>query len=390
LGFVLTLPVVATLPAQAQTFEVLYVFKGGHRDGGTPYAGVIQDSAGNLYGTTAFGGPSNNGTVFTLSKSRKETVLHRFTGKADGGVPYAGLLRDGAGILYGTTLGGGNSDAGVVFKVDPTGKETVLHRFRLGAGDGASPVAGLIRDGKGNLYGTTQIGGTFTSGCQGLGCGTVFRLTATGKEKVLYSFSGGPDGSKPYTALVRDERGNLYGTTSAGGAHGSGAVFKLDAKGRETVLHSFGETGTDGTDPGGLILDSAGNLYGATFLGGLFGWGTVFQIDTSGKEIVLYNFAGSPDGAEPDGGLVRDTQGNLYGITSSGGASQWGTVFKIDTSGKETILHSFTFATDGGKPYGNLIRDEKGNLYGTNSEGGPNFGKRCNALGCGTVFRLTP
>jgi uncharacterized repeat protein (TIGR03803 family) len=391
LALFFTLSVAMNRSAQAQTFNVLYIFKGGHRDGGTPYAGVIRDSAGNLYGTTAFGGRFKNGTVFILDKSRKETVLNTFTGKANGGVPYFGsLLRDAAGNLYGTTLSGGPSDAGVVFKVDPTGKETVLHTFLVHTGDGASPVAGLIRDGKGNLYGTTQIGGAFTSGCQGLGCGTVFRLTATGKEKVLYSFSGGVDGSRPCTALVRDKQGNLYGTTSEGGAYGSGAVFKLDEKGNETVLYSFGETGMDGSGPGGLILDSDGNLYGATFLGGLFGWGTVFRIDSAGKETILYSFAGSPDGAEPYGGLVRDAQGNLYGTASSGGASQWGTVFKINKNGEETILHSFTFATDGGSPHGDLIRDNRGTLYGTNSQGGPNFGERCNGLGCGTVFRLIP
>jgi uncharacterized repeat protein (TIGR03803 family) len=306
-------------------------------------------------------------------------------------VPYFGsLLRDAAGNLYGTSSGGGPSGAGVVFKVDPTGMETVLHRFRLDTGDGASPIAGLIEDGKGNLYGTTQIGGTFTSGCQKRGCGTVFRLSASGKEQVLYSFSGGADGSTPGSGLARDKQGNLFGTTPAGGAFGFGAVFKLDPKGNETVLYSF-TGGADGSNPaGGVILDSAGNLYGTTLLGGLSGWGALYQVDTTGKESALYNFAGSPDGAEPYGALVLDAQGNFYGTTSSGGASEWGTLFKIDASHNETILHSFTFATDGGEPYGTLTRDSKGNLYGTTAKGGPDFNRRCNGSGCGTVFKLTP
>jgi uncharacterized repeat protein (TIGR03803 family) len=314
---------------------VLYSFTDG-ADGATPYASVIRDAGGNLYGTTSAGGlrTCNNGngcgTVFKLDTTRKITVLHTFTGSRDGSIPMGRLVRDTAGNLYGTTEFGGSSigsGSGIVFKLNSTGKETVLHRFTGGA-DGGEPVAGLIRDSGGNLYGTTGGGGSF-------GWGTVFKLDTAGKETVLYSFTDGADGATPYGSVIRDAAGNLYGTASMGGAieacaGGCGTVFKLDTSGKLTVLYTF--TGDDGRSPyAGVIRDPAGNLYGTTRSGGnggTFSPGTVFKLDATGKETVLHNFVGGTDGADPVAGLIRDAAGNLYGTTPDGGAGA-GIVFKI-------------------------------------------------------------
>jgi uncharacterized repeat protein (TIGR03803 family) len=373
---------VANPSAQAQTLTVLYSFTGG-ADGYWPYAALIRDVAGNLYGTTFWGGAFDVGTVFKVDSTGEETVLHSFTGGADGENPYAGLTGDAAGNLYGTTIGGGGNQpcnyyygCGTVFELDATGKETVLHSF-TDSPDGANPFAGLIRDAAGNLYGTTAGGGAFGF------YGTVFKLT-TGKYEVLYSFTGGADGAGPAGGLIRDAAGNLYGTSGAGGASNQGTVFELDVTGKETVLYKFGHGNRDGAGPvGGLVSDATGNLYGATVLGGTSGIGTVFKVDSRGKGTVLHSFTGQPDGAFPRAGLVRDAKGNLYGTTSSGGAFDAGTLFKValNTTGKYEVLHSFTGA-DGANPYAALIRDAAGNLYGTTFGGG--------AFGLGTVFKLTP
>jgi uncharacterized repeat protein (TIGR03803 family) len=255
---------------------VLHTFNGSPTDRAIPGAAhLIGDSAGNLYGTTESGGASGAGVVFKLNKTG-ETVLYSFTGGADGWSPVAGLIRDSAGNLYGTTFGGGarfgESGSGVVFKLDTTGTETVLYSFTGGA-DGGSPAAGLIRDSAGNLYGTTELGGVS-------GAGVVFKLDTTGTETVLHSFTG-PGGENPYAGLIADSAGNLYGTTYGGGASGSGVVFKLDTTGTETVLYSF-TGGADGGSPvAGLIRDSAGNLYGTTYEGGTSDAGVVFKLETA-------------------------------------------------------------------------------------------------------------
>ena len=248
------------------------------------------------------------------------SVLHTFTGSPDGAVPDGGLVRDAQGNLYGTTVLGGAYNYGTVFKLDTTGKETVLYSFTGTGGDGANPYAGLVRDAQGNLYGTTNDGGA--SGGAPFGWGTVFKVDTAGTETVLYSFTGPPDGAVTYAGLVRDAQGNLYGTTWSGGAYDAGTAFKVDTAGTETVLHSFSGTGGDGSEPfAGLVRDAQGNLYGTTVLGGDTacnppnGCGTVFKVDTSGSETVLYAFTGA-DGAGPEAGLVRDAQGNLYGATS--------------------------------------------------------------------------
>jgi uncharacterized repeat protein (TIGR03803 family) len=374
------------LPAQAQTLTVLHSFTGGE-DGGNPAGGVIRDAAGNLYGTAPAGGDLNCGggfgcgVVFKLDAIGKETVLLKFSGGANGVSPQNGVIRDAAGNLYGTTGFGGDLTCacGTVFKLDATGKETVLHAF-TGAPDGKTPDGGLIRDAQGNLYGTTIFGGDIT--CNSVGCGTVFKVSATGKETVLYSFAGGTDGAEPIATLALDPAGNLFGTTLDGGASGLGIVFQLDGAGAETVLHSF--TGSpDGSQPGGGLIPVGEDLYGTTEGGGnLCCDGTVYKLDKTGKETVVYSFTGGTNAASPVADLVHDAAGNFYGTTTSGGASNLGTVFKLDSAGKLTLLHGFTGGLDGAAPLGGLILDAAGNLYGTTVYGG--------AFGFGTIFKLTP
>jgi uncharacterized repeat protein (TIGR03803 family) len=369
---ILLLPaVVAIRPAQAKSFSVLYAFKRG-TDAANPLAGLIQDAAGNFYGTTYGGGDSGLGAVFMVDPAGKETVLYSFTAGADGQFPRAALVRDAAGNLYGTTSYGGASNRGTVFKLDATGRETVLYSFTGGA-DGANPYAALILGGGGNLYGTTSGGGPS-------GGGTVFKLDAARQETVLYGFTGGADGGSPLAGLIPGPAGKFYGTTYAGGASGYGTVFQLDPAGKETVLYSFA-AGSDGSGPkAGLIRDTAGNLYGTTYGGGVPGYGTVFKVDTIGKETVLYSFTGGADGTQPEAGLIRDTFGSLFGTTSGGGAPGAGTVFKLDTTGTETVLYRFQ-GPAGIVPRAGLIRDAAGSLYGTTSTGG---------VAHGTVFKLSP
>ena len=381
LAFVLTLATPGT--AQAQTFTVLYTFT-STADGEQPDAPLTMDAARNLYGTTQYGGTKGGfGTVFKLDTTGKETVLLSLAGTPDAEDPYSGLTRDKAGNFYGTTLYGGTKGGfGTVFKLRPGGKETILHSFG-GTPDGEDPRSVLVRDTAGNLYGTTQYGGT--NG----GFGTVFKLSSKGKLTLLHSFGGTPDGEDPYAGVLRDKTGNLYGTTLYGGTSGGfGTVFKLDTKGVLTLLHSFAGT-PDGEDPqSGLLRDATGNLYGTTQYGGTNGgFGTVFKLSPKGKLTLLHSFGGQPDGQNPYARLIRDSVGNFYGTTFYGGTLGYGTVFKLSTSGKLTILHSFNPSPDGSHPIAGLILDKAGNLYGTTSDGGD---LSCGFSGCGTVFKLTP
>jgi len=364
-------------PAQAQTFTILYSFTGG-ADGSQPYSSLILDSVGNLYGTTAVGGASGNGVVFKLDASGKETVLYTFQGGTDGANPWAGLVRDTAGNLYGTTEAGGTDGFGTVFKLNKTGKKkTVLYNFTGTGNDGAYTFACLVRDAAGTLYGTTYKGGAS-------GDGTVFKLNKAGKETVLYSFQGGSDGQNPMAGVIRDATGNLYGTTFGAFGPNYGTLFKVTKTGKEKVLHAF-SGGADGGAPqyGGVVIDKAGNLYGTTSYGGTHQYfGVVYKVSKSGKETVLYNFTGGADGAQPNAGLVMDAAGNLYGTTTGGGANGHGAIFKLNKKGKETVLYSFTGGTDAAVPDANLILDSKGNLYGTSILGG--------TYGAGTVFKLKP
>ncbi len=374
------LPFAAAQSALAETYTVLYTFTGTDGDGLAPSGDLIRDDAGNLYGSTIAGGTSTLGTIFKVDPSGTETVLYTFVGGTQGGNPNPGLIRDAAGSLYGTNQQDSGFISGTVFKVDATGKETILHTFGTG-NDGQYPTSGLVRDADGNLYGTTAGGGTF-------GLGTVFKLDATNTETILYNFSGGTTGTYPETALIRDAVGNLYGATARGGDSicNCGIVFKLDPTGSETVLHKF--TGADGFGPGlGLTRDAAGNLYGTTVYGGITsplcksGCGTVFKVNPTGLFTLLHSFTGKHDGRMPLTSLIRDAAGNLYGTTQLGGEFNLGTVFKIGPTGRDTVLHTFS-GTDGSTPYGGLVEDAAGNLYGTAEHGG--------AFDWGVVFKLTP
>jgi uncharacterized repeat protein (TIGR03803 family) len=397
LAFVLMQSGLWTPSLHAQTLTVLHEFNG--TDGAYPNGNLLLDKSGNLYGTTDNGGPFSAGTVYKLSSKRKETVLHNFTGgTTDGQFPAAGLVQDKSGILYGTTYyGGGDSSCnpfyqgcGTVFSLQHSKakwEETVLYSFSGGT-DGGEPFYGiLVRGPSGKLYGTTEIGGSF-------GAGTVYELSTNGQENVLYNFTGGADGGYPFQGLVRDADGNLYGTTNYGGDSncsagfepGCGVVFELTKGGTFKVLYSFTGGTSDGALPSGLFRDNKGNLYGTTCCGGTFSQGTVWKLDKTGKETILYNFqGGNSDGSTPAAGVIRDAAGNLYGTTEHGGAGQCeagcGTIFKLDPSGKETVLHSFN-GSDGAFPFGELIEDEKGDIYGTATEGGP--------TNYGTVWKLAP
>ena len=368
--------------------KVLHSFVSDGADGNNPYAGLIFDAAGNLYGTTSGGGTSGVGTVFELTPAGggtwTEKVLHDFSNN-EGTTPLGGLIFDAAGNLYGTTSRGGN-DYGTVFELTPgaggTWTEKVLHNFDNT--DGAYPQAGLISDIAGNLYGTTPNGGTD-------GLGTVFELTPAGggtwTEQVLLNFNS-TDGANPYGGLIFDAAGNLYGMTFNGGTFNYGAVFELTPAGggtwTEKVLHNFNNDGTDGVNPdASLVFDGAGNLYGTTSGGGTHGGGTLFELTPAGggtwTERVAHNFGSGTDGFSPQASLVLDGAGNLYGTTFYGGSYGGGTVFRFNAQG-EVLLHSFS-GTDGADPNAELILDAAGNLYGTTVDGGTS--------NKGTAFEIT-
>jgi uncharacterized repeat protein (TIGR03803 family) len=291
--------------------------------------------------------------------------------------PSGGLVAGKSGTFYGTTNGGGSSRAhgGTVFQISRNGTEKVLYSFQDGP-DGSQPAGGLVVDPQDNVYGTTPFGGTFT-------LGNVYRVSPQGVFTVLYSFSRGGDGAVPVSGLVRDSQGNLYGTTSEGGAFNLGTVFMLTPSGAETVLHSF-SGGADGAVPAAsLVLDNGGNLYGTTIEGGPSNVGVVFMLAPGGAETVLHGFSGLPDGARPYASLVFDASGNLYGTTSAGGMNDKGAVFKLSSTGVETVLHSFNGVADGARPFiASLVFDNAGSLYGTTVAGGE--------FNSGTIFKLTP
>jgi uncharacterized repeat protein (TIGR03803 family) len=369
-GLALTLLVPAAGAAAQKTETVLYSFTGG-ADGSNPFSGLIEDKAGNFYGTTVEGGIDGLGAIYKLAPDGTETVLASFTG-ANGSYPESGVIVDKHGNFYGTTSSGGAGGFGTVFEVTAGGTTTVLHSF-TGSPDGKGPGAGLVLDKKGNLYGTTVFGGAKNDGA-------VFEVTAAGTEKVRYSFKV-TDGAFPAGGLIVDTSGNLYGTTQQGGSTacgggGCGEVFKLVPNGKswtETVLHAF--TGNDGVFPeDSLAIDASGNLYGTTEADGAGGNGTVFKVTSAGVATVLYSFTG-PDGAQPYAGVIVDKNGNLFGTTMLGGTNDYGTVYEVTAGGKEKVLYSFnsqTNGTDGFEPYAGVIEDKAGNLYGTTYGGGAN------------------
>ena len=396
---VLALLLFLPLPSHAQTFNVLYKFS-GNSDGQNPLGGVIVDVSGNVYGTTLTGGVSDPcgtigpgcGTVFKLDRHGNKTVLHRFTGyPTDGANPDAGVALDASGNVYGTTEDGGTLGYGTVFKITPSGEETVFFSFNSTA-SGQYPYGGLVVGPDGTIYGTAQEGGP-SDQCWG-GCGVVFKLDTAGNETILLDIW--PPAAYPTETLTMDAAGHRYGITSGTGYCCLGTIFELTENNvvPPRTLYTF-KGGLGGETPrSAVIRDAQGNLYGTASLGGDSGCtygrgagcGIVYQLTPDGEEKVLHTFTG-PDGGYP-GGLIRGRDGNLYGTTSEGGAFGYGTVFKLDKHGNFTILHSFA-STDGARPYSGVVQDATGNLYGTTYYGG-NLAACNPPLGCGVVFKITP
>jgi len=355
--------------ACASNFTLLYSFAGGSGDGASPYHSLIQGGDGNFYGTTLKGGATNAGIIFEVTSSGTESLVYSFAT-----TPYSGVMRASDGNLYGTTSSGGTSGRGTVFEVTSTGTETLLFSFPAGSSD---PYTGLIEGTDGNFYGTTGAGGANDQG-------TVFEITPSGTQTVLHTFAKtGSDGKQPYAGLIQGSDGAFYGTTYFGGTNNLGTVFKVASDGTETVLYSFAG-GSDAANPyAGLIQGRDGNFYGTSYNGGAQGVGTIYEVTPGGTETVLYSFAGgTSDGANPEAGVIEGTDGDLYGATYLGGLSGMGTVFELTAGGTETILHHFAGGTsDGANPSANLIQSSDGALYGSTYAGG--------ASGHGTFFKIT-
>lgn len=374
--------------ASAQTFNVFYTFN--FKDGSSPNGGLILDSAGNLYGTTQFGGPSNRGVIFKLSPAGQQTILYTFTGSTDGGIPIGRLIGDGEGNLYGITSAGGDPtcSCGTVFELTKSGSLQTLHAF-LGGTDGAQNQGqaelGLVMV-NGDLYGSASFGGV--SGCDGtLGCGVLFKVTLAGVETVLHRFSGQADGAFPQD-LISDDAGNIYGETGGSYQGGNGGtIFKLDTAGNLTTLYTF-PAGAKGTSPRwGLLRTRNGVFYGVTQFGGnttncplgTAGCGVAFSVNAQGTERVLHTFAEKAgDGAEPSASLL-DAAGDGYGTTFFGGIVNSTCPFGCGVvaraaGGKYSVIYRFAGAADGYNPSGPLARDSAGNLYGATISGGTGNG----------------
>ena len=389
----------------AQQEAVLHNFQNNGKDAAYPRAGMISDKVGNLYGTTSAGGTYDGGAAYELTRKAgggwAYSILYSFQPRPKYGADLISkLVFDQSGHLYGTTFLGGDKNDGRVFELIPQAgggwTETMVHLFNDNGTDGFGPLGGVIVDSAGNLYGTTVYGGTGT--CFLNGCGTVYELSPKGNgrwsEKILHSFANdGADGTNPYVGLTFDTAGNLYGTTTYGGANNQGTVFELtpqaDGSWMETVLHSF-DSAADTGFPETLIF-SGGNLFGSTANGGTAN-GNVFELSpTAGggwTEQILYSFTRGNSGNSPDmpGGIALDANGNIYG-TSLGGTGLNGTVFELTPQAGGTwvlnILYDFNdLGTTGALPVGGLVLDGRGNLYGTTIYGGSDD--------AGTVFVVKP
>lgn len=411
--FIGMMAVLTTLSAaNAQNLTVLNNFSGSN--GAQSLAGLTMDAAGNLYGTVSEGG-LGAGLVFELTSNGgvwSETVLYEFGGLAgDGAYPAGRVILDAAGNLYGTTQHGGEYNGGTIFKLTPnvSGEwtETILHNFGEGT-DGLFPTSGLTADASGNLFGTTYAGGTdavcnYVQGDYSSSCGTVYELTPSGEQwsyQVIYNFKTGSDGFFPFSGVTIDASGNLYGTCVLGGSALRGVVYMLSPQSKgvyaETVLHAFG-VGTDAIFPyGDVILDSEGNLYGTTSQSNVKGeLGTVYKLSAKvWTETILYYFGVNVDGQFPQGGLVMDAAGNLYGTTHNGAQLGYGIIYELSpgqSSYNEKILYDFTGGLDGGISSAQLVRDASGNLYGTTWSGGSAQDCTTGVIpGCGVVFEFSP
>jgi uncharacterized repeat protein (TIGR03803 family) len=374
-GFALLLGAFALMPtaaAEAKAMQSLYQFAGGS-DGNGSVDQLLIDPSGNLYGVTA-GNDTVQGTVFKFSPGGTETVLHAFQYQIfQASLPRGGVVMDSDGNLYGEARNGGqilcpdlealNPDCGSLYKIAPDGTMTTIHAFD--GTDGTLPSGGLTMDSAGNFYGTAVMGGSGDA-CTG-GCGTVFKMTPDGATAALYNFTGRSDGAKPAGGLAIDSAGNLYGTTALGGL-GRGIVFKITPDGTEAILHAF--NGSDGNQPsGGLALDASGNLYGTTATGGsgAGSYGEVYKLATNGTLTVLHTFA-SGDGVYPTGYLAIDGSGNLFGTTAQGGKGcksyGCGTAFKIAADGTYTQLAVFKGRV-AHNPFDGVVLDNRGNLFGS-------------------------
>ncbi len=384
---------VVTGIATAQTFTVLHSFGSTSQDGTKPLRALIFDSLGNLYGSTSLGGTQGFGTIYRVDPAGNETVVYNFCCHWS---PQE-IIRYKAHIYGSAIVPGCKDGCGSFFEFSG---ESSLVRHILAVESGLVPNQGLAVDASGNLYGTTPTGRSGI-GCGATGCGTVYSVN-NGKMIVLYQFTGAPGGAYPIGGVTLDSAGNIFGTTAGGGKYGAGIAFELSPNGdgtwKEQTIFSYGRVG-DGEQGSlqALLIDSRENIYGSSPYGGLGGGkgsyccGEIYKMrqnsDGSWKKNTLYAFRNIADGAYPTGNLVRDKHANLYGTTQYGGAPQYGTVYKIDPNGVETVLHVFSGETDDGMYPSGVFIDAAGNLYGTTEYGGAGCAEK---YGCGTVFKITP
>ena len=356
--------------AQSQ-YNILHAFPnpGGIRQS----AALVLAADGDFYGTTYAGGSAGLGTIFKVTAGGALTILHSFAGGTDGASPYAALLQAADGNFYGTTLRGGHSDFGTIFRMTPAGSVTILHQF-AGGQDGAHPYSPLIQTPGGTFYGTTPYGGFF-------GRGTIFTMTPTGVVSIVNHIKGPVYESRPFAGLTRTTAGTFYGVTAFGGGFGHrGTLFMLTPAGTPALLHVFSGA-SDGEFPYAELTQGAdGNLYGTTSAGGAFGKGVAFRSTLDGVFTLLHQFTGGPDGGQPSGHLRQGTDGNFYGTTASGGASSSGVVYRMTPTGIVTPMHAFSGA-EGACPCGALVTAADGSFYGTTASGG--------AFDAGVVFRVT-
>ncbi len=397
---------VAVAHAQALTFDLLHTFT-GTPDGANPsafgiYPAPFLDANGNLFGTTVYGGVScpvelqdGCGTVFKIDTSGQYSVLFRFPGSGEGGLPDASLTEDAAGNLYGTTVGVDGVDSSTVFKLTQAGQMTVLHTFN-GPADGDTPNSAPILY-AGNLYGTTLVGGVDCDHSQTeAGCGVIYEVSAGGRFRVVHTFTNVADGVQPQ-GLAMDAEGNAYGATQYGGVTcGCGTVYKIDRRGKFTVLYRF-QGKADGGFPSPVTVDAAGNVYGATDGGGdstcypPAGCGTIFKIDNTGQFSVLYTFTSAfirnPAYLTP----VLDAQGNFYDTSPYNGTGGEGMLFELDTNGNFSVLFEIPYQSGGqggdGIFMNSIAMDTEGNFYGATQVGGDDSCGFAD-FGCGTVFKL--